>query len=71
MSEGTTATKLSQLFLGAPSASQGAIGMDNVIVRKVLSDDITDTYYNVTFTVDGNNTITSVKKDGSVTKFLM
>ena len=68
MSEGTTATKLSQLFLGAPSASQGAIGMDNVIVRKVLSDDITDTYYNVTFTVDGNNTITSVKKDGSVTK---
>lgn len=63
MSEGTTATKLSQLFLGAPSASQGAIGMDNVIVRKVLSDDITDTYYNVTFTVDGKNTITSVKKD--------
>ena len=52
MSEGTTATKLSQLFLGAPSASQGAIGMDNVIVRKVLSDDITDTYYNVTFTVE-------------------
>ena len=42
--------------------------MDNVIVRKVLSDDITDTYYNVTFTVDGKNTITSVKKDGSVTK---
>ena len=68
MSEGTTATKLSQLFLGAPSASQGAIGMDNVIVRKVLSDDITDTYYNVTFTVDGKNTITSVKKDESVTK---
>lgn len=63
MGAGSDATKLSQLFVSAPSVGAGTVSLDNIIVRKVLDGDITATYYNATFSVDGKTTVLS-GKDG-------
>ena len=62
MGAGDKAEKLSQIFVCGNSAGVGTIGVDNIVVRKVLDGDIGDKYYNATFNTDGKETKMSAKE---------
>lgn len=62
MGAGDKAEKLSQIFVCGNSSGVGTIGVDNIVVRKVLDGDIGDKYYNATFNTDGKETKLSAKE---------
>lgn len=62
MGNGDGAEKLSQIFVCGNSVGVGTIGVDNIVVRKVLDGDIGDKYYNATFNTDGKETKLSAKE---------
>ncbi len=62
MGSGNDAEKLCQIFVCGNSVGVGTIGVDNILVRKVLDGDVGDKYYNATFNVDGKETKLSAKE---------
>lgn len=61
----SSVTALGGISLLAPRPG-GTIGIDNIVVRDKTSDDVTDTYYTVTYDVNGTVTSESVKSGENV-----
>lgn len=65
MGSGQDATKLYSLHVAAARDSS-YVAMDNVVVRQLRDGDLVGTYYNVTFDVDGKQTIMSGKENDTL-----
>ncbi len=58
----SSADSLTKIFVAAARDSS-YVCIDNFVVRPLADGDVTGTYYNVTFDVDGKTTVVGVKED--------
>jgi lysophospholipase L1-like esterase len=56
---------LGSIVVAASRQNKATIGIDNILVRDFESSDITDTYYTITYDVNGTETTESVKEGAS------
>lgn len=61
----TNATSLTKIFV-ATARDNSYVGIDNFVVRPLADGDVTGTYYNVTFSVDGKTSVVGAKEGETI-----